>query len=116
MCLYVVFALWVRFIKAPSYQQEYPGISTPLLGQQFVVNIINRLQQLPQWEDMAVIITYDDSDGWYDHVMPPIVNPSSDRKTDRLFGSGLCGETAPERNEISNSPSACGIERTCKDK
>jgi phospholipase C len=83
----------VSFIKAPSYQQEHPGISTPLLGQQFVVSIMNRLQQLPQWEDMAVIITYDDSDGWYDHVMPPIVNPSSDRKTDRLFGSGLCGNT-----------------------
>jgi phospholipase C len=84
----------VSFIKAPSYQQEHPGISTPLLGQEFIVNIINRLQQLPQWEDMAIIITYDDSDGWYDHVMPPIVNPSSDRKTDRLFGSGLCGKTA----------------------
>ena len=29
--------------------------------------------KLPQWENMAIVITYDDSDGWYDHVMPPIV-------------------------------------------
>ena len=25
---------------------------------------------------MAIIIAYDDSDGWYDHVMPPVVNES----------------------------------------
>jgi phospholipase C len=42
---------------------------------------------------MAIIVTYDDSDGWYDHVMPPIVNPSSDPTTDTLGGSGLCGTT-----------------------
>jgi len=33
------------------------------------VNTINALQKLPQWRQTAVIITYDDSDGWYDHVM-----------------------------------------------
>src|SRR5262249_12509148 len=27
--------------------------------------------------DDAVIIAYDDSDGWYDHQAPPILNPSS---------------------------------------
>ena len=37
---------------------------------------INGIQQLPDWPDTAVIIAYDDSDGWYDHVMPPIVNAS----------------------------------------
>jgi len=85
----------VTYIKAPSYQQEHPGISTPLLGQKFYVEIINRLQQLPEWENMAIIITYDDSDGFYDHVMPPIVNNSSDPETDVLFGEDLCGETKP---------------------
>ena len=29
----------------------------------------------------AVIITYDDSDGWYDHQMSPIVNQSRPRPT-----------------------------------
>jgi phospholipase C len=40
---------------------------------------------------MAILIAYDDSDGWYDHVMPPIVNPSGDSANDTLTGSGLCG-------------------------
>ena len=44
---------------------------------------------------MAIIITYDDSDGWYDHVMPPIVNQSNDPTNDALLGPvGLCGKAA----------------------
>jgi len=42
-------------------------------------------------ELQSVIIAYDDSDGWYDHVMPPIVSQSNGIY-DRLLGpAGLCG-------------------------
>ena len=44
---------------------------------------------------MAILITYDDSDGWYDHVMPPIVSQSNDSANDALNGTGLCGTPAP---------------------
>jgi phospholipase C len=33
---------------------------------------------------------YDDSDGWYDHVMGPIVNQSN-VTDDQLLGAGNCG-------------------------
>ena len=36
------------------------------------------------------MITYDDSDGWYDHQAPPIVNPSFSTVRDSLNGSGSC--------------------------
>ena len=39
---------------------------------------------------MAVIIAWDDSDGWYDHVMPPIVN-RSDTPLDFRCGSRTDG-------------------------
>lgn len=42
------------------------------------VDTINQLEQLSQWSEMAILITYDDSGGWYDHVMPPIVSRSND--------------------------------------
>ncbi|HEY6272769.1 MAG TPA: alkaline phosphatase family protein, partial [Terriglobales bacterium] len=49
----------------------------------------------PQWSSMAIMVTYDDSDGWYDHVMPPIVNQSNDPANDSLLGpTGLCGTAA----------------------
>jgi phospholipase C len=41
------------------------------------------------------MIAYDDSDGWYDHVMPPIVSQSNDKVTDALLGKDLCGEPLP---------------------
>jgi phospholipase C len=57
--------------------------------------VINRLQQTAEWREMAILITYDDSDGWYDHVMPPIVSQSHDPVDDALLGpQGLCGEPA----------------------
>jgi phospholipase C len=67
----------VSFIKAPAYQNGHPGNSNPLDEQVFLVNTLNRLQRMPEWRRMAVIIAADDSDGWYDHVMPPIVNQSN---------------------------------------
>ena len=39
------------------------------------------------WKSTAIVITYDDSDGWYDHVMPPIINSSASVE-DALTGTG----------------------------
>ena len=67
----------VSYLKAPGYLDGHAGYSSPLAEQTFIVDTLNRLQALPQWREMAVFITYDDSDGWYDHVVPPIVNHST---------------------------------------
>ena len=58
--------------------------------QTFLVNTINRLMNRPEWDSTAVVVLYDDSDGWYDHVMPPIMSQSVSN-LDALTGSGLCG-------------------------
>ena len=85
----------VSFLKAAAYQDGHAGYSDPLDEQQFLVDAINRLQKMDSWKSTAVVILYDDSDGWYDHQMSPIVNPSSDPANDALFGAGLCGTTHP---------------------
>jgi phospholipase C len=55
-----------------------------------------KLQRLPEWSSTAIIITYDDSGGWYDHVMPPIISQSNDHANDALLGNaGLCGHAVP---------------------
>ncbi|MGA8116249.1 MAG: alkaline phosphatase family protein [Actinocatenispora sp.] len=72
----------VSFLKAPSYQDGHAGYSDPLDEQQFVVNTINMLQRSSQWKSTAVVLAYDDSDGWYDHVAPPLVNGSQDSDLD----------------------------------
>jgi phospholipase C len=68
----------VSYLKAPRYQDAHPGNSDPLEEQQFVVSTINQIEQSKYWPSTAIIITYDDSDGWYDHAIPPVVNGSDD--------------------------------------
>jgi phospholipase C len=79
----------VSFIKAPAIEDAHPGYSDPLDEQRFIVHVLNSLQKSPEWKHTAVIITYDDSDGWYDHQMPPIVNTSFS-SADMLNGKGVC--------------------------
>jgi phospholipase C len=66
----------VSFLKAPAYQDGHAGHSGPVCEQEFLVETINRLEKSPDWANMAIIISYDDSDGWYDHQAPPLVNDS----------------------------------------
>ncbi len=91
----------VSFLKAPAYQDGHAGYSDPLDEQNFLVNTINSLQKLPTWGNTAVVISYDDSDGWYDHVMGPIVSQSNDPLYDALSDPGQCGTlkagTYPDR-------------------
>jgi phospholipase C len=85
----------VSFLKAPGYQDGHGGYSDPLNEQTFLVDTINRLQERPEWNDMAIIVSYDDSDGWYDHVLGPIVNRSNDPANDFLSAPGECGAPEP---------------------
>jgi len=81
----------VSYLKAPGYQDGHAGYSDPLDEQAFIVNVINFLEQQPDWNSTAVLITYDDSDGWYDHQIGPIFNGSATTQ-DALTGPGLCGD------------------------
>ena len=78
----------VSFLKAPAIQDAHPGNSDPLDEQTFVVNMINLLQKSPEWSSTAVILAYDDSDGWYDHVNM-VINPSASAQ-DQFTGPQNC--------------------------
>jgi phospholipase C len=96
----------VSYLKAPGYQDGHAGYSDPLDEQTFVVDTINFLMQRPEWKSTAVIIAYDDSDGWYDHQLGQIVN-SSQTSVDALTAPGQCGAGVPILSGIS-APSAQG--------
>lgn len=81
----------LSFLKAPEYQDGHAGYSDPLDEQTWLVDTINHLESLPTWKNTAVFISYDDSDGWYDHVMGPLVNGSNDPAADVLDGKGDAG-------------------------
>ncbi len=84
----------VSFLKAPGYLDGHAGYSDPLLEQGFVVNAINTIMTSKFWKSTAIVLAYDDSDGWYDHQMGPIVN-SSATMSDALTSPGHCGNGTP---------------------
>ena len=78
----------VSFLKAPAYQDGHAGYSNPLDEQNFLVNTINQIELSKYWRSTAIVITYDDSDGWYDHQVMPIVN-GSDTSADEAICSSV---------------------------
>ncbi|HEV8030743.1 MAG TPA: alkaline phosphatase family protein [Stellaceae bacterium] len=94
----------VSFIKAIAAGDGHAGYSDPLMEQSLtLVPTINAIMRSPFWKSTAVVIMYDDSDGWYDHQMSPIVNPSAVNTgvvndSDELNGPGVCGHGTPLAN------------------
>jgi phospholipase C len=92
----------VSYIKAPAYEDAHAGYSDPADEQYFVVSLINFLEQQPDWKNTAVIITYDDSDGWYDHAYAIPVSASY-TSADQLNGNGVCG-SGQQQNGLDGLP------------
>jgi phospholipase C len=87
----------VSFLKAPAFQDGHAGYSDPLDEQAFVTKVVNFLQEQRDWRDTAVIVAWDDSDGWYDHAYATPTSASFDPVADQLNAPGICGSgTAPD--------------------
>jgi phospholipase C len=99
----------VSFLKAPGYQDGHAGYSDPLDEQTFVVNEINLIEKSSFWANTAIIISYDDSDGWYDHLTD-FVNGSA-TTSDSTFCTqsaalltGVASGTAPVQGRCGHGP------------
>ena len=57
------------------------------------MNTSNTIMQSPFWGTIAIIIADDDSDGWYDHVIGPIVSQSN-TPDDNFTGPVFAGVAA----------------------
>jgi phospholipase C len=94
----------VSYLKANRAQDGHPNNSSPLDEQDFIINTVNFLESLPEWNETAVIIAWDDSDGWFDHVIGPIVNQSAST-SDALTTAKTCGAGV---NSLEGIQSRCG--------
>lgn len=97
----------VSYIKMTGYQDAHPGYSDPLDEQQGLVELVNFLERQPEWKSTAVILTYDDSDGWYDHAYATPTSASYDPTADQVNGPGQCGTgvaTQPQDPGLAGKP------------
>ena len=93
----------LTYLKAPAFQDGHPSYSDPIDEQNFLVKVVSALQNSQEWSSTAIILAYDDSDGWYDHQAPPIVNGSA-APADQLNGNGVCTHGAQQRGAAPATP------------
>jgi phospholipase C len=99
----------VSFLKAPGIEDGHAAYSDPADEQQFVTRTINEIMQTPDWQHTAIVINYDDSDGWYDHANPGVINPSlspADNLTNTTLTLPTSGQCGPSRQAGANVPLA----------
>jgi phospholipase C len=105
----------VSFLKAPGFEDGHAAYSDPADEQQFVTHVINSLERSPDWSSTAVIISYDDSDGWYDHAYSGVTNPSlspADNLTNTTFTlptSQQCGPIPQTHAPLGGEQGRCGF-------
>jgi phospholipase C len=61
----------VSFVKPLGTNDEHPGYTDIISGERHAIELINAIRNGPNWKDAAIIITYDENGGFWDHVPPP---------------------------------------------
>jgi len=69
----------VSFYKPVGRLNQHPGYTEILSGDEHLSDLLARLQKSPQWKRMAIIVTYDENGGFWDHMPPPQGPGWSDR-------------------------------------
>jgi phospholipase C len=63
----------VSWIDPNGMVSEHPPALVSA-GQTYVTGLVNALEQSPDWDSTAIFLSWDDWGGFYDHVVPPVVD------------------------------------------
>ncbi len=61
----------VSWVMPGTNKNEHPAVSSVCAGENWTVRHINALMRSEYWESTAIVITWDDFGGFFDHVPPP---------------------------------------------
>ena len=64
----------VSWVIPPVAVSDHPAYGALCEGENWTVETINALMDSPYWKHMAIVLTWDDFGGFYDHVAPPHVD------------------------------------------
>ena len=62
----------VVFVKANGPHNGHGGYSTVAGGDRWVGETVTAIMESPYWPRVAILLTYDEGGGWFDHVAPPV--------------------------------------------
>ena len=73
----------VSFVKPIGENNEHPGYASERTGSNHLVELIKAIESGPDAKDTAIVVTYDEFGGQWDHVSPPTCTGVADK-----FGPG----------------------------
>jgi phospholipase C len=80
----------VSYLVPSTADTETPESSAPMVGARFIYRVLDALASTPDiWSSTVVLITYDENDGYFDHVPPPVPPPGTPEGDEVFFGQPL---------------------------
>jgi phospholipase C len=64
----------VTWIAPPFNLSDHPGGPSICQGENWTVGIVNAIMRSPMWRSTAIVLSWDDFGGFYDHIPPPHVD------------------------------------------
>jgi acid phosphatase len=61
----------VAFYKPAGLYNEHPGYTDVLSGDRHIADLVAKVRASPLWASTAIIVTYDENGGFWDHAPPP---------------------------------------------
>jgi acid phosphatase len=61
----------VAFYKPQGHLNEHPGYTDVLSGDAHIAELVAKIKASPLWASTAIIVTYDENGGFWDHAPPP---------------------------------------------
>jgi len=94
----------VSFYKPVGRLTQHPSYTDLSSGDQHIADLLERLRRSPQWSEMAVIVTYDENGGFWDHAAPPTGPGWSDRWGPGSRIPAIIVSPYAKRGHVDNTP------------
>jgi phospholipase C len=76
----------VSWVIPAGQNSDHAGSTATTGGPSWVASIVNAVGASSYWADTAILITWDDWGGWYDHVAPPVINDGKSWGSGYVYG------------------------------
>lgn len=76
----------VSWVIPSNENSDHAGATDTIGGPSWVASIVNAIGNSSYWSNTAIIVTWDDWGGWYDHVAPKVISDGTSWGSGYVYG------------------------------
>jgi len=97
----------VSWIFPSPNSSEHPDDGAPNAGPTYYAPVVEALMRSPKWSRTVLFITWDENDGYFDHVPPPVAPPGT--KGEYLTHAAFGASATADPSERISGPVGLGF-------